>query len=114
MRLSDEVTVEDANRAIELVKKSLEQVGLDLEKKLVDIDMLVTGMPRSQREKVKIILDLVAELESQYGGAAPRKEIIERAKEKNIDERFVDEVLNKEIQRGTLWCPSPEFVARVK
>ncbi|MEM3401993.1 MAG: minichromosome maintenance protein MCM [Candidatus Hadarchaeales archaeon] len=114
MRLSNEVTVEDATRAIELVKKSLEQVGLDLEKRVVDVDLIFTGMPRSQREQIAMIFDIVKELEEQYGGAAPKKEIIERAKEKNISERFVEQVLEKEIQRGSLWVPQPEFVARVK
>ncbi|MEM2192188.1 MAG: minichromosome maintenance protein MCM, partial [Candidatus Hadarchaeales archaeon] len=114
MRLSNEVTVEDATRAIELVKKSLEQVGLDLEKRVVDVDLIFTGMPRSQREQIAIILDIVKELEEQYGGAAPKKEIIEKAKEKHISERFVEQVLEKEIQRGSLWVPRPEFVARVK
>lgn len=114
MRLNNEVMVEDANRAIELVKKSLEQVGLDLEKKIVDIDMIITGMPRTQREQIAAILDIIKELEDEYGGQAPEEKVIEKAKEKKIDEKFVRQVIEKEIQRGTLWKPTPEFVARVK
>ena len=55
MRLSKEVTIEDANRAIDLVKRSLHEAGIDPESGKVDIDILMTGKSRSQRQNIERI-----------------------------------------------------------
>jgi replicative DNA helicase Mcm len=114
LRLSDRVTVEDANRAINLVRKSLEQVGIDTKTGFVDVDLIMTGVPKSQREKVLRLLDIIRELEAEYEGAVPIKKVKERAANEGISERFVDYVINKEKDQGTLYSPTQETVARVK
>lgn len=56
VRLSDEVEMQDAERAIELVKNSMQQVGLDPESGELDADIIETGSSKSQNKRRKQIL----------------------------------------------------------
>lgn len=112
MRLSDRITVEDANRAIKLVKISLHEAGIDPETGRVDIDVLMTGKSRSQREKLERVLDIIKDLEGEYGGVAPISEIKRLASLEGIKESFVDEMIDKEKMRGHLYEPKPGMISR--
>jgi replicative DNA helicase Mcm len=112
MRLSNQVTVEDANRAIKLISFYLQEAGLDTETGKVDIDVLMTGRSRSQREKIQRILDIIQGLEEDYGGAAPVGEIKTMAGSEGISEGFVDRVISEELRRGHLYEPKEGMVSR--
>jgi DNA replicative helicase MCM subunit Mcm2 (Cdc46/Mcm family) len=112
MRLSDRVTVEDANRAIKLVSFYLREAGVDTETGKVDIDVLMTGKSRSQREKIQRVLDLIKELESEYGGAAPVEQIKSMAESEGISGTFVERMIEEEMRRGHLYEPKPGMVSR--
>lgn len=47
IRLSDEVAKEDVDRALMLVEKSMEQVGIDPETGEFDVDVIETGQSKS-------------------------------------------------------------------
>ncbi|MEM2874594.1 MAG: LAGLIDADG family homing endonuclease [Candidatus Hadarchaeales archaeon] len=112
MRLSDRVTVEDANRAISLIKTSLSEAGIDTEANVVDIDLIMTGIPKSQREKRQKIMDIIERLEEQYGGAAPIEKVKELAVAEGISEKTVEWTIEEEKKRGYLFSPTPETVSR--
>ncbi len=112
MRLSDRVTVEDANRAINLVKRSLQEAGIDTETGKLDIDVLMTGKAKSQRDNIRRVLDIIKELEGQYGGAAPVEEIIRIAGSEGIRQSFVEELIEQEKIRGHLYEPKQGMVTR--
>ena len=112
MRLSKEVTIEDANRAIDLVKRSLHEAGIDPESGKVDIDILMTGKSRSQRQNIERILEIIKDLEGQFGGAAPIEEVKKLASAEGIRERFVDQMIEEEERRGHLYEPKPGLISR--
>ncbi len=112
MRLSDRVTVEDTNRAINLIKTCLKEAGVDMEKGVLDIDMLTTGISRSQRERHQRVLKIIEDLETEYGGSAPIEKIKSKAVSEGIREDFVDWMLEEEKKRGHLYSPTPETVSR--
>jgi len=112
MRLSDEVTVEDANRSINLIKLSLQEAGIDPESGKVDIDILMTGVSRSQRSKIDRVLDIIRDLEGRYGGVAPVDEVKRIAGEEGIKEKFVENMIEAEKLRGHLYEPKPGMVSR--
>ena len=112
MRLSNRVTVEDANRAISLIKTSLREAGIDTEANVVDIDTIMTGIPKSQREKRQRVFDIIRELEEQYGGAVPIEIVKVQAGAEDIKEGFVEWVIDEEKKRGYLYSPTPETVSR--
>lgn len=114
LRLSDMVTVEDANRAIKLVKKSLEQVGMDTKTGFVDVDLIELGATKSQQEKVLRLFKIIEELESEHDGAAPIEKVKWKAASEGMSESFVELIIGKEKNRGTLYSPTNDTVARVK
>jgi replicative DNA helicase Mcm len=114
LRFSDAVSVEDAKRATDLMKHCLEQVGVDVRTGLVDIDLITTGIPKSQRDSAVRVMQIIEELESEYGDKVPLKEVKTRAVGIGISESFVDQFIEREKARGTLYAPTDETIARVK
>jgi len=110
MALKNEVTEEDAAEAIRLMKSMLESVGIDVERGEVDIDVIMTGQPKSQRERMIIIEELIRELASR-DGCAKLRDIIAKAKERKIDEKFVEETITKLRREGVLYRPKEECYA---
>lgn len=104
VRLSDEVTIEDAERAINLVMVSLKEAGVDLETGRVDIDKIMVGVTSSQRDKIKVILDIVRELEKEFGTAA-KAEILERADDEGISKERAEELIAMLKKRAELYEP---------
>ncbi|MFH1821292.1 MAG: minichromosome maintenance protein MCM [Methanobacteriota archaeon] len=112
LRLSDRVTVEDVNRAISLIKTCLRDAGYDVEKGRVDIDLIMTGIPRSQRDKHIRLMQIIEELEEKYGGAAPLEQVFQMAEAEKIERRFVDFTIAEEKKRGHLYEPKQGMVSR--
>jgi replicative DNA helicase Mcm len=114
LRFSQKVTVEDARKAISLVDYCLRQVGVDVSTGLVDIDTITTGIPKSQRDKMMTVLQIIEQLEKEYGGAAPIEQVKRMALSQKIDEDFVEWVIETEKNRGILYSPREGMIARVK
>lgn len=107
VRLSNNVTLDDVERAIRLVKLSLKQAGVDLETGKFDIDKIMVGVTKSQRDKIKAIIDIIKELEEEFG-TAKKVEIIEKAKELGISRENVEELLQKLKRDGSIYEPKHE------
>ncbi len=67
IRLSKYVGVEDAQRAIKLLKYSMMQVGFDEETQTFDVDRITTGIPASKRNKIIVVRDTISKLEASMG-----------------------------------------------
>jgi replicative DNA helicase Mcm len=104
VRLSGKATVEDARNAIRLLDASLQDVGIDLESGTVDIDMIMTGVTKTQRDKIQIILGIIKELEKEYR-TAKKSEIIEMGEKKGIDKGDVDRLLEVLKKNGEIYEP---------
>ncbi len=104
VRLSDEATVEDARNAIRLLDASLQDVGIDLESGAVDIDKIMTGVTKTQRDKIQIMIGFIRELEKEYK-TAKKTEILKMAEEKDIDKRDVDRLLEVLKKNGEIYEP---------
>ena len=98
--LRKEVTVEDAEAAIKIMQKSLEDVGIDSSSYKIDIDLIMTGKPKSARDKMSTILTVIGNL-NRSSGPVKREEIIEQleiqkiAISKQEAERFISQMLEK-------------------
>ncbi|MEM0254321.1 MAG: hypothetical protein QXK78_07195 [Candidatus Bathyarchaeia archaeon] len=107
MALRHEVTAEDAEAAILLMRKSMEQVGVDLKTGKFDADILLTGKPSSLRDKMSAILGIVVELERE-AGMAEEKAIVELAKTRcGIPEEEARKLIAEMVRQGTLFEPRP-------
>lgn len=61
VRLSNEVTKDDVDRALNLVRTSMEQVGIDPETGEFDADVIETGQSKSQRDRRKQLMAVIEE-----------------------------------------------------
>ena len=112
MALRNKVTAEDAEEAIRLMKLSLQQVGIDSETGQLDIDLIMTGHSKSQRDKMEKILDLIDELGEDVDKAVPVSKLIERANVEGIDEEFVKRAIERMKKEGIIFEPRPGFVKK--
>ncbi|RLE94801.1 MAG: Minichromosome maintenance protein MCM, partial [Thermoprotei archaeon] len=111
--LREIVTEEDAQAAIDLMNYFLQSVGIDMETKRIDIDVIMTGQSKSQREKILTILDIVDTMVKEAGGkAVPKETVIQKAVEMGIDEHFARRVIDRLIDNGELMQPSPGHIKR--
>ncbi len=104
VRLSDSAAVEDVERAIGLVNFSLKQAGMDIEAGKVDIDKIMVGVTKSQRDRINEIIRIIRELEREFE-TARKSEVIQRCSEKGISERDVEELLEKLKRDGNIYEP---------
>ncbi|MEM2203196.1 MAG: Minichromosome maintenance protein MCM, partial [Sulfolobales archaeon] len=108
MRLSSIATEEDAAEAIRLMRTMLESVGIDIESGSLDIDTIMTGKPKSRREKMLLIEDIIKDLSGKsQTGCANVKEILSRAKEHGIEEEIAEKMLSQLLKEGILYEKAP-------
>lgn len=106
VRLSDEVTVEDAKRACELMLKSMQQVGVDPETDQFDADVVETGMSKSQRDRIKNVETLIEDLEGEKG--APLSKIIAQANEIGMEPEKAEAEIENLRRKGEIYEPSED------
>jgi len=111
IRLGDKVTVEDAKRAIDLMKISLRQFGFDPETGMIDIDRAEGAIPSAQRSKIRIVLDVIEELTGVIGKIIPTDEITRRARDEGVDD--VDDILRKMKNEGLIFEPKPGYLQKI-
>ncbi|MFA5333919.1 MAG: LAGLIDADG family homing endonuclease [Candidatus Nanoarchaeia archaeon] len=113
VRLSKEVTLFDAKKAISLMKLYLSQLGMDPETNELDIDRVMSGTTTSQRSKIYEVMDLLKQLEKSFGKDIPIEEIMNEAKNKKIDELKVEEIIEKMVRNGELFKPRHGIIRRI-
>ncbi|MEK6977066.1 MAG: minichromosome maintenance protein MCM [Candidatus Hydrothermarchaeota archaeon] len=108
VRLSNRTTLEDAERAINLVKVSLKQAFVDIETGKVDVDSIMVGVTKTQRDRLTHLLDIIKGLEREYG-TAKKAEILERASKEGIPEREAEKAIEKLKLDGHVFEPKFDF-----
>ena len=105
VRLSNEVSVEDAQRAIHLVESSLKRIGYDPETGKIDVDR-ITGVSTSQRNKMILVRELIKRLNEEKGMTPVSfSEIAEKLKQEGIDEKELEEIIQKLKRKGDIYEP---------
>jgi len=105
MRLSDKVEAEDAEAVIKLFKNTLFKVGIDPETGKLDIDVIMTGKPKSQRDRLIHLMDIISELDK--GDGISLEDIIQEAEREGMDKNFVRRAIEEFKQKGDLYEPTP-------
>src|SRR6267143_3119859 len=103
MRLSEEVTSDDAERAVRIVEYWMGKVAG--EEGRFDIDIIQTGISQSQREQIISIRGIISELAGS-DGVADYEDIIRLAQERGIPPAKVDSWLKRWAQEGEIYSPS--------
>ncbi len=114
IRFSDEVTREDAQIAIKLTKYCLMQIGFDEETGQIDIDRFSTSMPSSERNKIVAMKEIINTLGGEEKGVSiAMDDIIAEAKEKNIPEDKIYEIIEKLKRNGDIFEPKRGYIQKI-
>ncbi|MHA1910666.1 MAG: LAGLIDADG family homing endonuclease [Candidatus Kariarchaeaceae archaeon] len=103
--LRDEATVEDAEAAIKLLRRSLEEVGIDPETGAFDIDVLTTGTSKSKRSKIETVIDAIEELSGITKKSVTIAQIVSKCEGSGLTVDYVKEMVDELIHRGQLYQP---------
>ena len=101
--LRKEVTAEDAEAAIAIMKRSLEEVGIDLSSYKMDIDIIMTGRPKSVRDKLQVILSLLIEMERETGMVEKAALVSELEEKHKIPRAETERMLWQLLREGTIY-----------
>jgi replicative DNA helicase Mcm len=111
MELSDVVTVEHAVLAINMMNDCFKIIAKDPDTGLIDIDILESGISRSQREKFQAIKLLIFEMAIEYEKLIPIEKLIEKAKLNNIEQSTVEKQLKKLKEIGEIFYPKEGYIS---
>ncbi|MGA3111038.1 MAG: minichromosome maintenance protein MCM [Candidatus Bathyarchaeia archaeon] len=103
--LRREVTAEDAGAAITIMKKSLEEVGIDLSSYKMDIDLIMTGRPKSIRDRLSIVLSTLMNMEKVTGIVEKDALVTELETKSKIPRNEVERMISQLLREGTIYEP---------
>jgi len=104
-RLSNAVTVSDVERAIQLTNFIMKELATD-ETGAIDIDRIMTEHPKTDRDKIYAVENIVRVIcQEREDKLAPIEEIMEKAEESKIDKGTANKILNELKIKGILFEP---------
>ena len=110
--LRNEVLAEDAEAAINIMKRSLEEVGIDLSSYKFDIDLIMTGKPKSLRDKLQTVLSVLAEMEKETG-LAEKDALLNRLEvEYKISRNEAERLIGQLQREGTIYEPREGYLKK--
>jgi replicative DNA helicase Mcm len=103
--LRPSVTPEDAEAAIAIMKRSLEEVGIDMSNFKVDIDLIMTGRPKSIRDRLGIVISTIVDME-KVTGIVERDTLVNELETKHkISKGEIERMLSQLLREGTIYEP---------
>ena len=103
--LKKEVSAEDAEAAIAIMKRSLEEVGIDVSSYKMDIDLIMTGKPKSVRDKMQVVLSVLMQREKETGVVEKQTLVTELETKHNIPRADIERMLGQLLREGTIYEP---------
>jgi replicative DNA helicase Mcm len=107
------VQVDDAQAAILLMQKSLEQVGVDISGSgKIDIDIIMTGKSKSLRDRLQIVLSLLVELEREQGMVREDQLLEHLDQDYDVSREDAYRLISQLTREGTIYAPRPGFLKK--
>jgi replicative DNA helicase Mcm len=103
--LRKEVSAEDAEAAIAIMKRSLEEVGIDVSSYKMDIDIIMTGKPKSVRDKMQVVLSALMAMEKQTGIVEKDVLVSELESKYKVPRTESERILGQLLREGTIYEP---------
>jgi replicative DNA helicase Mcm len=67
-------------------------------------------MPKSDREKIRLVPQVIKELQEEYGGNAPKDILLNELSDKyNMDEEKAEELITKLKRQGSIYEPKQGY-----
>lgn len=110
--LRKEVTSEDAEASITIMKKSLEEVGIDLSSYKMDIDIIMTGKPKSVRDKLQTVLSTLMDMEKQTGMVERAALLTELEDKYKVPRGEAERLIGQLLREGTIYEPREGYLKK--
>ena len=110
--LRKEISVEDAEAAIASMKRSLEEVGIDVSSSKIDIDLIMTGKPKSLRDKLQIVISTMMQMEKETGLVEKTALLNELETRHNISEGEAERLMGQLLREGTIYSPREGYLKK--
>jgi len=105
--LRKEVNRMDADAAIKIMQRSLQDVGA-----LSDIDTIMTGIPTTMREGQATIIHLVGEMEKETGEVNLEELYSRLETEYKVDRQKAEDYIKQLLNQGTLYTPTEGHIKK--
>lgn len=109
--LREKILAEDAEAAIAIMKKSLEQVGIDISSDKLDIDIIMTGKPKSLRDKLQVVWGTIIEMEKETG-IIEKKALLKELEEYDIERPEAERLMGKLMRDGSIYSPKEGYLKK--
>lgn len=107
-----EILAEDAEAAISIMKRSLEEVGIDIASHKLDIDIIMTGKPKSLRDRLQVILGTIIEMEKETG-MVERSALLEKLQTQHeIPSPEAERLIGQLLREGTIYSPKAGYLKK--
>ena len=110
--LKKEVSAEDAEAAIAIMKRSLEEVGIDVSSYKMDIDIIMTGKPKSVRDKMQIVLSVLMQMEKETGVVEKQALVTELETKHKIPRGDIERMIGQLLREGTIYEPREDCLKK--
>jgi len=107
-----EVLAEDAEAAIRIMGLSLKEVGIDVTSGKQDIDIIMTGRPKSMRDKLQVILGKIIEMEKETGIVEKAALVQRLGSEHEINAMEAERLIGQLIKDGTVYSPREGYLKK--
>jgi replicative DNA helicase Mcm len=112
VHLREDVNVEDAEAVIALMQRSLEQVGIDVATGEIDIDLIMTGKPRSLQVQLQKVLSVITEMERITGVVKDDDLFDALLEDHQISRADAAKLIGVLMRDGTIYSPRPGYYKR--
>ena len=110
--LRKEVLAEDAEAAIAIMKRSLEEVGIDVSSYKMDIDLIMTGKPKSVRDKLQVVLSVLIEMEKETGIVEKAAFVSELESKHEVPRAETERMVGQLLREGTIYEPREGYLKK--
>lgn len=100
IRLSKSIDRDDAERVIRIVDTCLRMVAYDAETGSFDIDKLVTGVPKQQRDIIRTIKEAIRQLAGEGGNRAHVDQVVDSVVAQGFDRSKVETQIEMLVRHG--------------
>ncbi len=112
VRLSEKVEKTDADRAIKLLKNSLQDVVTDPETGRIDMDIINIGTTHSKLTAIRNVLNIIRQ-KSKEQDLVPIIEVVEEAKTIGLEKDKVNEIISELKRKGEIYEKKHGFISPV-
>jgi replicative DNA helicase Mcm len=110
--LRKEILAEDAEAAVNIMKRSLTEVGIDITTGKADIDLIYSGKPKSMRDRLTIILSTIVEMEKDTGMVEKAALLDKLTKERDVTQQEAERLLQQLEKDGTIYRPREGYIKK--